>query len=180
MTSARARTRCTPTTPAFASASASCSPATPTRPGPTSRSTVSSSASRMPPCSSTTSGSARSRRPTSCAPRSEACAASRAELLVDVYHLVGPRTVALSALGLESAWVVGGGYKYLQLGEGNWFLRLPPQAAGMRPAITGWFAEFDALAAAPDPSGHVAYGAGASRFAGATYDPTSHYRAARV
>jgi kynureninase len=50
----------------------------------------------------------------------------------------------------------------------------------MRPAITGWYAEFDALAAAPDPAGRVAYGRGASRFAGATYDPTSHYRAARV
>jgi kynureninase len=113
-------------------------------------------------------------------PLSEACAARGAELLVDVYHLVGPRRVSVGALGLEAAWIVGGGYKYLQLGEGNCFLRLPPQAADMRPAITGWFAEFDALAAAPDPSGRVAYGAGASRFAGATYDPTSHYRAARV
>jgi kynureninase len=50
----------------------------------------------------------------------------------------------------------------------------------MRPAITGWYAEFDALAGAPDPLGRVAYGRGASRFAGATYDPTSHYRGARV
>ena len=109
-----------------------------------------------------------------------ACAARGAELLVDVYHLAGPRRVALGAMGLEAAWVVGGGYKYLQLGEGTCFLRLPPQAAGMRPAITGWFAEFDALAAVPDPHGRVAYGAGAARFAGATYDPASHYRAARV
>jgi kynureninase len=31
-----------------------------------------------------------------------------------------------------------------------------------------------------EPGGPVPYGAGASRFAGATYDPTSHYRAARV
>jgi len=45
--------------------------------------------------------------------------------------------------------------------------------------ITGWFAEFDTLAdgEAPLP---VAYGPGAARFAGATYDPTSHYRAVRV
>jgi kynureninase len=76
--------------------------------------------------------------------------------------------------------VTGGGYKYLQLGEGNCFLRLPPQAAEMRPALTGWYAEFDALAAAPDPGRPVPYGGPASRFAGATYDPTSHYRAARV
>jgi kynureninase len=109
----------------------------------------------------------------------EACAARGAELLVDVYHALGPVPFALAEHGLEDAWVTGGGYKYLQLGEGNCFLRLPPQAADMRPALTGWFAEFDALAAAP-AGGPVGYGAGASRFAGATYDPTSHYRAARV
>jgi kynureninase len=110
----------------------------------------------------------------------DACAARGAELLVDVYHALGPRRVALGEAGLGGAWVVGGGYKYLQLGEGNCFLRLPPQAAGLRPVLTGWYAEFDALAAAHEPGGPVPYGAGASRFAGATYDPTSHYRAARV
>ena len=78
-----------------------------------------------------------------------------------------------------SAWVVGGGYKYLQLGEGNCFLRLPEHAYGLRPAITGWYAEFGELAAAPRP-GQVAYPRGAAAFAGSTYDPTSHYRAARV
>jgi kynureninase len=110
----------------------------------------------------------------------EACEARGAELLVDVYHAVGPRRFALREAGLAGAWIVGGGYKYLQLGEGNCFLRLPPQAAGLRPVITGWYAEFDALAAVHEPGGPVPYGAGASRFAGATYDPTSHYRAARV
>jgi kynureninase len=109
----------------------------------------------------------------------QACAAGGAELLVDVYHALGPVPFALADHGLRDAWVTGGGYKYLQLGEGNCFLRLPPQAADLRPAITGWFAEFDALAAAP-AGGPVGYGAGASRFSGATYDPTSHYRAARV
>jgi kynureninase len=44
--------------------------------------------------------------------------------------------------------------------------------------VTGWFGELDALASAP--SAAVAYGDGADRFAGATYDPTSHYRAVRV
>jgi kynureninase len=109
-----------------------------------------------------------------------ACAARGAELLVDVYHAVGPRRISLPELGLETAWVAGGGYKYLQLGEGNCFLRLPPHAAEMRPVLTGWYAEFDALAAEPHPDRPVPYGGGASRFAGATYDPTSHYRAARV
>jgi kynureninase len=107
----------------------------------------------------------------------QACADAGAELLVDAYHALGcvPFTVA----GLERAWIVGGGYKYLQLGEGNCFLRLPPQAEELRPAITGWFAEFEELHAARDP-GATPYPSGSMRFAGSTYDPTSHYRAARV
>jgi kynureninase len=106
-----------------------------------------------------------------------ACAAADAELLVDAYHALGclPFTIA----GLERAWIVGGGYKYLQLGEGNCFLRLPPQADVLRPAITGWFAEFEELHAAHEP-GATEYPRGSMRFAGSTYDPTSHYRAARV
>jgi kynureninase len=108
-----------------------------------------------------------------------ACAGVRAELLVDVYHALGALPFDVHARGLESAWVVGVGYKYLQLGEGNCFLRLPAHAGELRPAITGWYAEFAALADEHDPS-RVAYGRGAERFAGSTYDPTSHYRAARV
>jgi kynureninase len=108
-----------------------------------------------------------------------ACAHAGAELVVDAYHALGAVPFAIHDRGLTSAWVVGGGYKYLQLGEGNCFLRLPAHAEELRPAITGWYAEFGALAAEHDPS-RVAYGRGAERFAGSTYDPTSHYRAARV
>jgi kynureninase len=108
-----------------------------------------------------------------------ACAATGAELLVDVYHALGAVPFTAAEHGLETAWIIGGGYKYLQLGEGNCFLRLPPQAETMRPVFTGWFAEFDELVAERGEAG-VSYGDGAARFAGATYDPTSHYRAARV
>jgi kynureninase len=108
-----------------------------------------------------------------------ACGESGVELLVDVYHALGALPFRLAEQGLESAWVVGGGYKYLQLGEGNCFLRLPPHADELRPVFTGWYAEFAELAAAHEP-GAVEYPLGGMRFAGATYDPTSHYRAARV
>ena len=57
-------------------------------------------------------------------------------------------------------------------------LRVPP-GCELRPVITGWFAEFGELAAVRTP-GEVTYGVGAVRFAGSTYDPTSHYRAAAV
>jgi kynureninase len=108
-----------------------------------------------------------------------AAARHGAETLLDVYHALGPVPFSVREQGLQDAWVVGGGYKYLQLGEGCCFLRVPAHAGGLRPAITGWYAEFGALAEHHDPD-HVAYGSGAQRFAGATYDPTSHYRAARV
>jgi kynureninase len=108
-----------------------------------------------------------------------ACTARHTELLVDVYHALGPVPTSVADLGLTRAWIVGGGYKYLQLGEGNCFLRLPAHARELRPVVTGWYAEFDALAAAPGDD-RVRYGPGPWRFAGSTYDPTSHYRAARV
>ncbi|MEM8962072.1 MAG: kynureninase [Acidobacteriota bacterium] len=100
------------------------------------------------------------------------------ELLVDTYHALGAVPFQLPEQGLGEAFVVGGGYKYLQLGEGNCFMRVPP-GRDLRPVITGWFAEFADLAAPPIP-GQVAYGHGADAFIGATYDPTSHYRAAEV
>jgi kynureninase len=108
-----------------------------------------------------------------------ACRSAGSELMVDAYHALGVVPFPIHELGLTDAWVVGGGYKYLQLGEGNCFLRLPAQAEALRPVVTGWFADFDTLPeqSRPDP---VAYGPGPQRFAGATYDPTSHHRAGRV
>jgi kynureninase len=97
---------------------------------------------------------------------------------VDAYHALNVVPVTLADEGLGDAFVVGGGYKYCQLGEGNCFLRLPP-GTELRPAVTGWFSEFTALTERQG-GGRVAYGRGGDRFAGATYDPTSHYRAAAV
>jgi kynureninase len=108
----------------------------------------------------------------------DACGTHGAALLVDAYHHVNVVPFDIDALGLADAFVTGGGYKYCQLGEGNAFLRVPP-GCRMRPVLTGWFAEFSALAADVSP-GSVTYGPGAPAFAGATYDPTSHYRAAAV
>jgi kynureninase len=106
-----------------------------------------------------------------------ACRTRGASLLIDAYHHLNVVPFDAKTMGLEDAFVTGGGYKYCQLGEGNAFLRVPP-GCRMRPVLTGWFAEFAALAnAAP---GQVTYGSGAPAFAGATYDPVSHYRAAAV
>ena len=107
-----------------------------------------------------------------------ACARVGAELLVDAYHSLNAVPFSVVEMGLEDAFVVGGGYKYCQLGEGNCFLRFPPDCT-LKPVVTGWFAEFGALAGAGGDGG-VGYGEGHLRFAGSTYDPVSHYRAAAV
>jgi kynureninase len=99
-------------------------------------------------------------------------------LLVDAYHALGAIPFSLRELGLDSALVTGGGYKYLQLGEGNAFLRLP-RGLDLRPVLTGWFAEFGTKSG-PTSWERVDYASGAGAFGGATYDPASHYRATRV
>jgi selenocysteine lyase/cysteine desulfurase len=109
----------------------------------------------------------------------DACRRRSVELVVDAYHALGVVPFVLHDLGLTNAWVLGGGYKYLQLGEGNCFLRMPAHAQELRPVVTGWYTEFGALADERRPDA-VAYSSGADRFAGATYDPSSHYRGARV
>ena len=108
----------------------------------------------------------------------EACDRVGAELLVDAYHALNVVPFSVMEEGLQRAYVVGGGYKYCQLGPGNAFLRFP-QDTDLRPVVTGWFSEFTDLSRSP-AGGKVAYGPGAARFAGATYDFTSHYRAAAV
>lgn len=107
-----------------------------------------------------------------------ACTRHGAVLLVDAYHHLNAVPLDLREVGLDEAFVTGGGYKYCQLGEGNAFLRIPPHCR-LRPVLTGWFSEFAARDEGVVP-GQVRYGEGAARFAGATYDPTSHYRAAAV
>jgi len=106
-----------------------------------------------------------------------ACARHGAHLLVDAYHHLNVVPFDVTTQRLETAFVTGGGYKYCQLGEGNCFLRVPPDQ-NLRPVITGWFAEFADKEHAN--AAGVAYPSGAAALMGATYDPVSHYRAAAV
>jgi kynureninase len=110
----------------------------------------------------------------------DACRRHGAQLLVDAYHHLNVVPFSVRDQGLGDAFITGGGYKYCQLGEGNAFLRVP-SGCELRPVLTGWFAEFATLAEpGMEERERVTYGTGADRFAGATYDPTSHYRAAAV
>lgn len=109
---------------------------------------------------------------------SHACDAAHAvgaEVLLDAYHHF--RAVPWTEID-PRAFVTSGGYKYAQWGEGVCFLRVPAGCA-LRPVYTGWFSDFASLAA--PQSGPTRYGTtGSDRFAGSTYDPTSHYRARAV
>jgi len=107
-----------------------------------------------------------------------ACDRVGAHLLVDAYHSINVVPFSVEGMGLHRAFVVGGGYKYCQFGEGVCFLRTPADCS-MRPILTGWFSEFGHLADKP-AAGRVPYGDGPLRFAGSTYDPVGHYRARAV
>ncbi|PKP49281.1 MAG: kynureninase [Bacteroidetes bacterium HGW-Bacteroidetes-11] len=107
----------------------------------------------------------------------EKCAIHGTELLVDTYHSLNVAPFSVRKLNLQKAFIIGGGYKYCQLGEGNCFLRFPDDFKG-RPIITGWFSEFSLLG--EKKTDQIAYGQREDLFAGSTYDPVSHYRAAEV
>ncbi len=99
-------------------------------------------------------------------------------LIVDAYHHLNVVPFSVKENNLQNAFITGGGYKYCQFGEGNAFLRSPKDSE-MRPVITGWYSEFTALSS-KKKAGEILYGQKGDIFAGATYDPTSNYRAARV
>lgn len=98
-----------------------------------------------------------------------------AEVLLDAYHAfdIVPFRVP------ERAFLVAGGYKYAQWGEGICFLRVPAGCA-LRPVYTGWFAGYAELANRRT-EGRVGYASdGGTRFAGSTFDPASTLRARAV
>ncbi len=105
------------------------------------------------------------------------------EVLLDAYHAFNaiPFTIKdfASPGSSPSVFVVGGGYKYAQWGEGCCFMTVPAGCT-LRPVDTGWFADWGGLTG-DRAAAEVAYGAsGAERFAGSTFEPTSFYRAAAV
>lgn len=99
-------------------------------------------------------------------------------VLIDDYHGTNVVPLSIREAGLEDCFILIGGYKYLQWGESNCFLRFPKDC-DYRPAITGWFAAFSSLDN-PRNDDPVEYDDGNQRFASGTYDPSSQFRAAKV
>ena len=97
-------------------------------------------------------------------------------ILIDGYHAFMAIETPFGATPSNTAFYLGGGYKYAMAGEGCAWLHAPP-GFGERPPVTGWFAEFEDLSL---PPGRVGYAKDASRFLGATFDPSGLYRFAAV
>ena len=93
-------------------------------------------------------------------------------VVIDGYHAFMAIDRPFSEAAARTAFYLGGGYKYAMAGEGCAFMHAPP-GFGERPRITGWFAEFEDLSL---PPGSVGYAKDASRFLGATFDPSGLYR----
>ena len=93
-------------------------------------------------------------------------------VVIDGYHAFMAAETPFGDVAAETAFYLGGGYKYAMSGEGCAFLHAPP-GFGERPPITGWFAEFEDLTL---PPGCVGYRKDAMRFMGATFDASGLYR----
>lgn len=105
------------------------------------------------------------------------CRKHNVPLLIDDYHGTNVAPLSLRNEPMDDLFLLIGGYKYLQWGEANCFLRFPSNCT-LKPAITGWFAAFGELEKPQD--GTVSFDDGDQRFATATYDPISQFRAAEV
>ena len=91
--------------------------------------------------------------------------------VIDGYHGFMATPTDLSGVA-DRVFYLAGGYKYAMAGEGVCFLHAPPGFAP-RPAVTGWYAAFDDLAA---KQGGVGYAPDGRRFLGSTFDPSGLYR----
>lgn len=94
-----------------------------------------------------------------------------AACLVDAYHAFDVVPVDTG----QTSFVLGGGYKYAQFGEGLCWLRLPP-GVSLRPVYTGWFADFQSLAHGRSDAA-TGYDDSSWGFAGSTFDASAAYRA---
>lgn len=93
-------------------------------------------------------------------------------VVIDGYHAFMAIDAPFGQAAAQNAFYLAGGYKYAMAGEGCAFLHAP-SGFGPRPPVTGWFAEFEDLSL---PPGSVGYAKDATRFLGATFDPSGLYR----
>lgn len=106
------------------------------------------------------------------------CQKVGAELFVDAYLSVNVQPFSIQDYNLQQAFVVGGGAKYCQMGNGNCFMHVP-QGRNFKPVVTGWFGHFDSLQ--PEASQlPLEYAEGGRSFDGSSFDALPHFRACKV
>lgn len=94
-----------------------------------------------------------------------------AHIAVDGYHSLFAFPANFSSFK-DRIFVLGGGYKYAQAGEGVCFMSCPDNQ--LRPINTGWFAEFEDLEASQNQK--VGYSKDGYKFAGSTMDFSGLFR----
>lgn len=100
-----------------------------------------------------------------------ASAPESAYTVIDGYHAFGAIPID-GKVFQDKAFYLGGGYKYVQAGEGVGFMYIPEKYQ-LRPVNTGWFAQYGELTQTPQGVGYSSDGAS---FWGATQDPSGWYR----
>ena len=99
-----------------------------------------------------------------------------AHFVLDAYHGFCAIPTDISKFEKE-IYYLAGGYKYAQAGEGMCFMTLPPNCT-LRPVVTGWFADYGALA--DGGASQVNYSPDGFRFWGSTLDMTAFMRFEKV
>ncbi|WP_445363776.1 hypothetical protein ACJJIQ_04000 [Microbulbifer sp. ANSA003] len=97
------------------------------------------------------------------------------QFVIDGYHGFFARPIDLSTVA-DKVFFTAGSYKYLGAGEGLCFMTIPANCT-LRPVNTGWFAE---MAELENRSGEVGYSDNWLRFAGATMDYSTLYKALAI
>lgn len=106
------------------------------------------------------------------------CEKYGAELFVDAYLSVNVQQFSIEDYNLKQAFVVGGGAKYCQMGNGLCFMHVPSHR-DYRPQVTGWFGAFDPVLDEPAAEPLV-YPKGAARFNGSSNDALPLFRACKT
>lgn len=106
------------------------------------------------------------------------CQKVGAELFVDAYLSVNVQPFSIHDYNLQQAFVVGGGAKYCQMGNGNCFMHVP-EGRAFRPVVSGWFGHYDALSGEASEL-PLQYPDSAKRFDGSTFDAMPYFRATHV
>lgn len=106
------------------------------------------------------------------------CQKMGAELFVDAYLSVNVQPFSIHDYNLQQAFVVGGGAKYCQMGNGNCFMHVP-QGRNFEPVVSSWFGHFEALEAEVVEM-PLTYPEAAKRFDGSTFDAMPYFRAVHV